>query len=311
MTRLSSASIALVAVALAAGTAADRPPRRAPLTIGGYRVLAADFHAHSSLWSDGALTPWGLVLEAERQGLDAIAVTGHNQTLDGQIARWFARVAGGPIVIAGQEILSDPNHYHLVALGIEERIGFDQPAASAIDAVHRQGGVAIAVHPRRESWGAFDAVAMARLDAAEICHPLIFAIAGGQRELEQFAARGPVAAIGSSDFHGTGRLGLCRTFVFVRDVSAAGILDALRARRTVVFGVDGNSYGDPALIGLARADGRLRAALADLDRVGVLDWISRIAGVLGLTCTAALQIRRAQARPETPHADVRAPQALS
>lgn len=295
MTRVQAVSVVLIAAALAAGTAADRPPARAPLTIGGYRVLAADFHAHSSLWSDGALTPWGLVLEAERQGLDAIAVTGHNQTLDGKIARWFARVFGGPIVIAGQEILSDPNHYHLVALGIEERIDFDQPAGSAIDAVHRQGGVAIAVHPRRQSWSAFDAAAMARLDAAEICHPLVFAIPDGQRELEGFAARGSVAAIGSSDFHGTGRLGLCRTFVFVQDATVAGILDALRARHTVVYGVDGQAYGDPALMRLAERDGRLRAALAQANRVGLLDRFSGAAGVVGLALVSWVQSRRAHA----------------
>ena len=80
-------SVAALTLAIAAGTLADRPRRHPPLTIGGYRVLAADFHTHSSMWSDGALTPWGLVLEAERQGLDAIAVTGHNEVLDGQIAR--------------------------------------------------------------------------------------------------------------------------------------------------------------------------------------------------------------------------------
>jgi len=61
-----AASIGLIALAIAAGTLADRPRPHPPLTIGGYRVLAADFHTHSSLWSDAALTPWGLVLEAER-----------------------------------------------------------------------------------------------------------------------------------------------------------------------------------------------------------------------------------------------------
>jgi PHP domain-containing protein len=293
MTFLRGAAIALLVVSIAAGTLADRPRRREPLTIGGYRVLAADFHAHSSMFSDAALTPWGLVLEAERQDLDAIAITGHNQTLDGKVARWFARTFGGPIVIAGQEILSDPNHYHLVALGIEARVDFDQPAASAIDAVHRQGGVAIAVHPVRETWAAFDAAAMQRLDAAEICHPLVYAVEDGQQQLEQFAARGSVAAVGSSDFHGTGRLGLCRTFVFAREASVAGILDALRARRTVVFGRGGKAYGDPELVRLAAGDARLRDAALPA-RAGGLDWISRIAGVLGLASVACAMLAAVQ-----------------
>src|SRR5437016_12382130 len=130
------ASALLLALAISAGTVADRPRSRPPLTIGGYRVLAVDFHTHSSMWSDGALTPWGLVLEAERQGLDAIAITGHNQVLDGQVGRAFARAASRVIVLPGEEILSDP-HYHLIAVGIRETVGFRQTAARAIDDIHR------------------------------------------------------------------------------------------------------------------------------------------------------------------------------
>jgi hypothetical protein len=214
------ASIGLIALSIVAGTLGDRPRARPPLTIGGYRVLAADFHTHSSLWSDAALTPWGLVLEAEHQGLDAIAITGHNQVLDGKVGQWFSKTIGGPIVLAGEEILSEPD-YHLIAAGITERVSFAQPAASAIDEIHRQGGIAIAAHPVPDFWAAYDAAAMQRLDGAEICHPLVWAEEGGQRELEQFAARGSVAAIGSSDHHGAGRLGMCRTFVFAQDASEA------------------------------------------------------------------------------------------
>ena len=73
MTRSRLASTALLVAAIAAGTAADRSRENPSVTIGGYRMLAVDFHTHSSTWSDGALTPWGLVLEAQRQGLDVHA----------------------------------------------------------------------------------------------------------------------------------------------------------------------------------------------------------------------------------------------
>src|SRR5437762_591284 len=81
--------------------------------------------------------------------------------------RWFSQAIGGPLVIAGEEILGDPNHYHLIALGITDLVDFDQPVRGAIDDIHRQGGVAIAAHPVRESWPAYDAAAMERLDGAE------------------------------------------------------------------------------------------------------------------------------------------------
>jgi PHP-associated len=282
-------SAALLALATAAGTWADRPLARPPVMIAGYRVLAVDFHTHSSTWSDGALTPWGLVLEAERHGLDAIAITGHNQVSDGQLGRWFARRVGGPIVLAGEEIVNPK--YHMIAAGIEEKVSFLQSASSAIDAIHRQGGIAIAAHPMKEFWAGWDDGAMRRLDGAEICHPLIFSREGGQRDFEQFAARAPVAAIGSSDYHGLGEMGLCRTYVFARENSARGILEAVRAHRTVVYGRDGQAYGDPTLVQLAASDGRLRAIGPSNSRGGPLDWLSRIGGVLGLAGLVAFTRR--------------------
>ena len=273
------AAAALLTVAIAAGTAADRPRRNPPVTIDGYRVLAVDFHTHSSTWSDGALTPWGLVLEAERQGLDAIAITGHDQTSDGQLGHWFSRMIGGPIILRGEEIIAPK--YHLIAAGISETISFRQSAVSAIDEVHRQGGIAIAAHPGPDWWAGYDDEAMRSLDGAEICHPTIYAVSEAQADYERFAARAPVAAIGSSDFHGLGMMGLCRTYVFARDSSEQAIIDAVRAHRTVVYGLDGKAYGDQALAQLA-AEHRLMDTTLLRSRGGMLDWLSRIAGLAGL-----------------------------
>jgi hypothetical protein len=285
-------SIGLLAVSIGAGTFAVEPRARPPLMLGGYRVLAADFHTHSSMWSDGALTPWGLVLEAERQRLDAIAITGHNQVSDGQLGRRFSQLVGGPRVLAGEEILAD-GRYHMIAAGISERISFRQSAASAIDEIHRQGGVAIAAHPFGDPVG-YDAAAMQRLDGAEICHPGVYALETGQQDLERFAARGRVAAIGSSDFHGIGQMGLCRTYVFATDNSEQAILDAVRARRTVVFGKSGNVYGDPTLVQYA---GSLKdRAPSSRSRGGVLDWLSRVCGLLGLAGAAACGRRHREKR---------------
>jgi hypothetical protein len=275
----------LIALAVIAGTVADRPRRNPPLSLGGYHVLAVDFHTHSSMWSDGALTPWGLVLEARRQGLDAIAITAHNETWDARVGQRFSRlVAGGPIVMVGEEIVRPS--YHMIAVGITTTVSFMQSAANAIDEVHRQGGVAIAAHPDLDFWDGFDAAAMQRLDGAEICHPsalvpdFIFR-EDVQRDYEGFAARAPVAAIGSSDFHGRGPIGLCRTYVFATEVTERGILDAVRAHRTVVYGRE-RVYGDPALVQLAADAGGFRDREPMSQPAGWLDWVSRIAGLLGL-----------------------------
>ncbi|HEV3140743.1 MAG TPA: PHP-associated domain-containing protein [Vicinamibacterales bacterium] len=290
-------SALLFASAVVAGTIADRPLVRRVRVIGEYRVLAVDFHTHSSMWSDGALTPWGLVLEARRAGLDAIAITGHNEVLDARIGRRFSRTIGGPTVLVGEEVLSAPQ-YHLIAVGISERVSFQQRAAGAIDEVHRQGGIAIAAHPMPEFWAGWDADAMKRLDGAEICHPLIYPIDHAQADFERFAARGSVAAIGSSDFHGLGPMGACRTFVFASHDSPSAIIDAVRAHRTVVYGRDGRAYGDPSLIPLAERAHLVDAADAWRDRGSILEWWSRLAGVAGLAGIVTFGPRRRSRRQQ-------------
>jgi predicted metal-dependent phosphoesterase TrpH len=278
----------LLAAAVVVGTAIDRAPSREPITIGGYRVVAADFHTHSSTWSDSALTPWGMVLEARHQGLDAIAITGHRQTMDAKWGRWFSEQIGGPTVLVGEELPEIP--HHVIAVGIEETVDSALDVAAQIAEIHRQGGIAIAAHPGPMFWSGFMPV-MDQLDGTEICHPAIYEIAEAQAAFEQFATRTSAAAIGSSDVHGLGRLGLCRTFVFARDTSAPAILDAIRARHTVVYGLGGKAYGDPELIRLAAADGRLLAAARPDYPASLLDRVSQLLGIAGLICILKLQRR--------------------
>ena len=130
-------------------------------------------------------------------------------------------------------------------------------------------------------WKGFEPV-MDQLDGTEMCHPAIYDIEEAQGMFEGFAQRTSAAAIGSSDFHGFGRLGLCRTFVFARDTSAEAILEAIRARRTVVYGRNGQAYGDRELIQLAAADGRLPKAARPDYSASLLDRVSQVLGLAGL-----------------------------
>lgn len=295
--RIGRLSVLLLAAATVIGTATDRSTRTPPLMIGGLQVIAADFHVHSSMWSANGVTPWGLVLEAERQGLDALAITGHNQVLDSQIARAFSRAIGGPTVLTGEEIHA--LDHHIIAIGIERTVDWRRPVAAQLDDVHGQGGIAIAAHPLKSFWQGFDAAARARLDGTEVCHPMIYIGERYQQELAQFAAGLPAAAIGSSDFHGLGRLGMCRTYVFARENSAGAILEAIRARRTVVYGLGGQAYGDPALIALAAAHPDLREKATRDRRRNWLDWIGIAAGLAGLMgLVAARSIVYPAASPE-------------
>ena len=57
------------------------------------------------------------------------------------------------------------------------------------------------------------------------------------------------------------------------------------------IGRDGQAYGDPALIRLVGDEARLRDAASPEPRVSVLDWISRVAGVLGLAGVATWALK--------------------
>ena len=159
-----------------------------------------------------------------------------------------------------------------------------QPAAGAIADVHAQGGVAIAAHPGPFAIGYTDD-AIRALDGTEAAHP-----ADDQRERDEFIAfyerarrlNPRIAAIGSSDFHAMpAPVGACRTFLFVRERTEAGVLDAIRSGRTVALDETGHLYGDPELVALARPSisRQLIDAHAGWRRLSVaLAWI----GVLGL-----------------------------
>jgi hypothetical protein len=87
-------------------------------------------------------------------------------------------------------------------------------------------------------------------------------------------------------------MGWCRTFVFAREVSELGVLEAIREHRTVVYD-RGHWFGDAQLIELAKKDDRLAY---DVDVSS--DWLSvfsRIAGslaLLGLIFTVGRSLRK-------------------
>ena len=246
MSRRNLLATLIFAAAVGTGTLLDarwgsRPPRTG-------RVVVADLHIHPYP-GDGSLPVWELQREAERRGLDAIAVTAHNNRL-GLALDELVPVGSSPtVVLAGQEVTTPT--FHLVAIGTERAIDWRLPAGQAIAAVHAQGGVAIAAHPVETSWRDSNEDALRTLDGAEVAHPTSRrTYSAGRDEFLQFFRRvqsvnPDVAPIGSSDFHMWAPLGLCRTYLLVEDRSAAGMLDALRHGRTVAADPRGRLFGTP------------------------------------------------------------------
>lgn len=283
-------ALTLIAIGAVGGTIAapSAPPEE--LTRGPYRVLDADLHVHTRL-SDGFLSPMELVLVARRRGLDVMAVTEHNQVLPAQVARWLSRRLGGPLVLVGEEITS--RDYHLLAYGLESTVAPRRDLGAVIAEVHAQGGVAVAAHPVRRFWPAFEPHLDA-LDGAEVVSPVARMPArdGDFRWDDMVAfyerAEGRIpAAIGSSDFHFFALLGSVTTRVFLaevpldRDARAEAVLEALRQGRTVVWAPDGRLFGAPDLVALVEREPLPPPPPSPYAVRSTLDGVTRLVGFLG------------------------------
>jgi predicted metal-dependent phosphoesterase TrpH len=288
----------LVVIGVVGGTALDRPPARPASYRGGYRILEADFHAHTR-FSDGFLSPFDLVIQAQRRGLDALAVTEHNITFPGRMARWFSRAVGGPSILVGEEITT--RRYHLHGIGLTSRVDASAPLPEVLAEIHRQGGVAIAAHPIGRYQPAFEAE-LDHIDGAEVLHPIAFNRDDGRSwrwtEMRDFYERAlasghRLTAIGSSDYHAFSPLGVCRTLVFAKDDSAEAVLDALKAGRTVVYDLDGHAYGDPAMIAALDLEPYApRPQDYGYHGSGLADRVTRSLGWLGLVGLVLFGLRR-------------------
>lgn len=257
----------VLALAAASSVWNDDPPWK-PARVDGFYVLEGDIHAHTVL--AGALpTPIDLVLLARRQQLDFVAVVEHNSLVGAELteafARWFYPEV---IVIPSEEITT--RSYHLLAVGLSRAIDASRPLAEVADEVHRQGGAVVAAHPVERFWAFFLPLARAgRIDGVETMHPIRVVrrrhatwrgedLVAFWKRVSRIAGR-TLAALGGSDYHGLSALGLCRSIVLARERSAAGIVEAIRAGRTVAADPSGRIEGDPKWVSLlARAGYRVR-----------------------------------------------------
>jgi predicted metal-dependent phosphoesterase TrpH len=248
------AGVALLS-GLVLGTMVDTTPRHEPINVGGYQVLSADFHVHAFV-GDGVIAPWMMQGQAARAGLDVVAITNHDQTLAGRLGRWAAERSRGPMILVGEEVTG--RDFHLIAVGIEHAVNWNQSARAAILDVHAQGGVAIAAHPLH-GFDGYDEAALVALDGVEAMYSDSIRPEHAQ-EIEEFyqralASNPEVATIGSTDVHTDGPVGSCRTYLLARERSQAGVVEAIREGRTVSYCESqppghGRLRGSPGLVRL-------------------------------------------------------------
>lgn len=169
----------------------------------------ADLHIHTR-HSDGIDSASEVLDWAARIGLDVIAITDHDAIDGALVAASMARQReGGPDVIVGEEVSSREGH--ILALFIERLIPPDMSAADTVDAIHEQGGLAVAAHPywrassvdyKGRLYGVGDLVSELDIDAIEVINGgFTPSMIGANRRASQVAEALGRTVVGGSDAH--------------------------------------------------------------------------------------------------------------
>ena len=109
----------------------------------------ADIHIHTRVSDGMASVAETLAHVEERTTLDVIAVTDHEDARGGLEARELAARRGLRVeVIPGAEVTTRQGH--LLALFIERTPPIFRSVEATLEAIHAQGGIAVAAHPM--SW---------------------------------------------------------------------------------------------------------------------------------------------------------------
>ncbi len=132
--------------------------------------IKADLHVHTTYSKDSLITPKDLVYYAKKRGLNAVAVTDHNQ-LEG--AYKIAKETDF-LIIPGMEVSSSDGH--IVALNVQELIPRGFSAAETVERIHKAGGVAIACHPYVYFKGCLRENVCNTFDAIEVINARAFPI---------------------------------------------------------------------------------------------------------------------------------------
>jgi hypothetical protein len=207
----------------------ERPPQRDLPAAAGRRWLAGDLHTHS-VHSDGLLTPVALACLAAERGLDFVAVTDHN-VVSHHPELPAAGSHAGILALPGQEVTTDEGHAN--ALGAMPWIDFRRSSDDWLADVEAGGGLMSINHPLYADCRWRRPISR-HPPLAEVWHHTWDRVSPAP--LEWWARWGGVP-VGGSDyhFHGHGGLpGQPTTWIESRDLSLAGVLEALRAGRVAI-----------------------------------------------------------------------------
>jgi len=199
-------------------------------------VLSVELHAHSALSYDGRDSVELLLEQAEAVGLDALAITDHDE-IDASLRAAELAPDYGLVGIRGMEVTSSAGH--VLALGIGEAVPPGLPFQDTLEAIRERGGIAVVPHPFQESRsGVLANVSkddLAAADAIEVYNSRLLT-GRANRQAARYARRRGLPMTAGSDAHISEMVGQAITRLDAAEPTEAGILDAISAGRTTVEG---------------------------------------------------------------------------
>jgi hypothetical protein len=202
-------------------------------------VLSVELHCHSSLSYDGRDPVEDILERAATVGLDAVAVTDHDE-IDASLDAAALAPEYDLIGIPGMEVTSDAGH--VLALGVRELVPAGLSFEATLDRIRDLGGTAVVPHPfHRSRSGVMANITrdqLAEADAIEVFNSRLLT-GRGNRKAERFARERGLPMTAGSDAHIADMVGRAVTAVDVGDTdtpTAGAVLSAVRAGRTSVEG---------------------------------------------------------------------------
>jgi len=199
-------------------------------------VLSCELHTHSQLSHDGRDPVDLLVEQADAIGLDALAVTDHDE-IEASLAAAELAEERGMIGIPGIEVTSRAGH--ILGLGVDEKIQPGLPYENTLNLIRDAGGIAVIPHPFQEARHGvianitLDQLAMA--DAIEVYNSRLLT-GRANRQAKRFAQENGLPMVAGSDAHISEMVGQARTLIDATEPSVPAILDAIREGRTEIDG---------------------------------------------------------------------------
>jgi len=199
-------------------------------------VLAVELHTHSAASHDGRDSVELLLEQAEAVGLDALAVTDHDE-IEASLEAVSLAPEYGLIGIPGVEVSTADGH--VLALGVEELVPAGMGFAETLTYIRDRGGTAVVPHPFQESRSGVLAKItkdeLATADAIEVYNSRLL-IGYANRQAKRFASRRGLPMTAGSDAHICEMVGQAITWVDADEPTSEAILDAIRDGRTEVDG---------------------------------------------------------------------------